>query len=439
MPKALIVPHAGYIYSGEIAAAAYARIVPARGRIRRVVLLGPCHRVPVRGLAISGADAFVTPLGNLRVDDDARSRALSLPQVCLLDASHEQEHSLEVQLPFLQVALGDVALVPFVVGDATSDEVADVLDLLWGGEETLIVVSSDLSHYLDYESAQRADAATCRAIESLTPEAIGRDQACGRVPIRGLLQLARRRSLRPETVDLRNSGDTAGPRDRVVGYGAWTFSEASPEAALPPEQREALLRLAAGSVRHGLKEGRPLPVRAEDHAPALRRDAACFVTLKHDGRLRGCIGSYEPRRPLAVEVAEHAFNAAFRDPRFPPLAASELPGLSLSLAVLGPTGDLAARDEADLIGRLRPGTDGLIVEEGNRRGLFLPAVWESLPDPKDFLRHLKNKAGLAADHWSPTLHFRRFGVEQIASEELADPASLWGEPASPWTAPPLRP
>jgi hypothetical protein len=220
-PKALIAPHAGYVYSGPVAASAYAPLRAARGRVERVVLLGPAHRVPLRGLALPAAGRFATPLGTVPLDREAAERALALPQVRRDDAPHALEHSLEVQLPFLQRVLGAFSLVPFAVGDASADDVAEVIELLWGGPETLVVVSSDLSHYHDYATARRLDAETARAIEALRPDALGPDSACGRVPIRGLLVVARRRGLRVRTVDLRSSGDTAGPRDEVVGYGAF--------------------------------------------------------------------------------------------------------------------------------------------------------------------------------------------------------------------------
>ncbi|HHO67686.1 MAG TPA: AmmeMemoRadiSam system protein B [Gammaproteobacteria bacterium] len=220
-PKALIVPHAGYIYSGPVAARAYARLKPLRSRIRRVVLLGPAHRVAFRGLAASSARYFATPLGLVPVDQAAVEQILSLPQVQVLDEAHRDEHSLEVQLPFLQTVLDDFSLVPLVVGDAEPGEVAEVLEQLWDGDETLFVISSDLSHYHDYETARTIDSATSRAIEQLHPEAIHYEQACGRNPLNGLLLAARRHGLQAHTLDLRNSGDTAGPRDRVVGYGAY--------------------------------------------------------------------------------------------------------------------------------------------------------------------------------------------------------------------------
>lgn len=222
-PKAIIAPHAGYPYSGPVAASAYARLRPLAQTVTRVVLLGPSHRVGFYGLAASSAEAFHTPLGDVPIDKAGVAEACRLPQVQVLDQAHQMEHSLEVHLPFLQEVLGAFSLVPLVVGDAGPQDVGEVLELLWGGPETLIVISSDLSHYHDYESARRLDRATTEAIEALRPEGVDPDGACGRNPINGLLYVARRHGLQVRTLDLRSSGDTAGPRDAVVGYGAYTF------------------------------------------------------------------------------------------------------------------------------------------------------------------------------------------------------------------------
>jgi hypothetical protein len=223
-PKAIIAPHAGYIYSGPIAASAYAQVAPLAAQIARVVLVGPAHYVPIRGLAASGAAAFATPLGEVAVDRAAMDSLRDLPQVAVRDDAHRREHSLEVQLPFLQTLLPRFAIVPLVAGDASYEEVREVVERLWGGPETLIVISSDLSHYYAYERARRLDAAAAAAIVALDPEAIGEEQACGRVPIGGLLLAARARGLSARSLDLRNSGDTAGPRGEVVGYGAFAFA-----------------------------------------------------------------------------------------------------------------------------------------------------------------------------------------------------------------------
>jgi AmmeMemoRadiSam system protein B len=222
VPKALIVPHAGYMYSGPIAASAYARLKVTANRISRVVLLGPSHRVALQGLALPGASAFATPLGTIALDMDAARTLLRLSQVQELPAAHRWEHSLEVQLPFLQTLFGDFKLVPLVVGDATAEQVAEALEVVWGGDETLIVISSDLSHYLPYETARRTDHATAEAIVKLRGP-LSSDEACGGIPVNGLLKAAKHHDLQPRLLDLRNSGDTAGDKSRVVGYGAFGF------------------------------------------------------------------------------------------------------------------------------------------------------------------------------------------------------------------------
>lgn len=220
-PKAIIVPHAGYIYSGPIAASAYARLQSVRNRISRVILIGPSHRVAFQGLAISEADYFASPLGNIALDRDAVAALLELPFVGYLDQAHALEHSLEVHLPFLQMSLRQFTLVPIVAGDASPQQVSRVLDKLWGGDETLIVISSDLSHYHEYATAKRLDQSTSQLIENLQYDQLSSDAACGKVPVSGLLKLLRDKSLRIKTIDLRNSGDTAGDKHRVVGYGAY--------------------------------------------------------------------------------------------------------------------------------------------------------------------------------------------------------------------------
>lgn len=441
VPKAIIAPHAGYIYSGPVAATVYARLAPARERIRRVILLGPCHRVPVRGLALPSVDFFATPLGNVPIDAEARERLADLPHVQVFDPTHREEHSLEVHLPFLQMVLGEFTLVPLVVGQASPDQVAGVLDLLWGGPETVIVISSDLSHYLDYSSAAAIDDRTRTAIERMDPAAIGDEQACGRLPIRGLLVTAKKRNLSVATVDIRNSGDTAGPRDRVVGYGAWVFVEPEAGATQPvpsradpfAEQTRALLarhgatllHLAAGSIEHGIATGAPLAVNTADYPAELREQGASFVTLKKNRQLRGCIGSLQAWRPLVEDVADNAFKAGFKDPRFPVLKGDEVLQLDLSISVLSPAVLIHFTDEADLLRQLRPNIDGLIIQDGPRRALFLPQVWEQLPQPVLFLNQLKRKAGLPENHWSKSFTAFRFITEGIAMGDLPNPQSVW--------------
>ena len=223
IPKAIVVPHAGYIYSGPIAATAYKQIIPIKDKINRVVLLGPSHRVAFSGLAVPEYDIFKTPLGNIPIDQKGIQLLEDLPQVIASDQAHREEHSLEVQLPFLQEILGDFSLVPLVVGDAERHDVAEVIKKFWGDEHTLIVISTDLSHYHSYNEAKRLDRLTSDAIQNLKPDLIDYDDACGRNGLKGMLTVAEENNLAVDILDLRNSGDTAGDKSRVVGYGAYVF------------------------------------------------------------------------------------------------------------------------------------------------------------------------------------------------------------------------
>ena len=402
--KALIVPHAGYVYSGATAGKAFALLAPLAGRIRRVVLLGPCHRVAVRGLAAPSVQAFATPLGSIPLDRKALDALAGLPQVVASDAAHAGEHSLEVQLPFLQTVLGGFELVPLAVGNASAAEVAEVLEHLWGGEETLIVISSDLSHFHGYHAAQGIDKATAESILAL--EQLGSfDQACGALPINGLLAVARRRGLGIERIAQCNSGDTAGDKARVVGYASFALYE--PEAE-PADPGPALLVRARNAIAAHLGQ----PTQEEADHPALASPAASFVTLTQGGALRGCIGSLEAHRPLDQDVRANAVAAAFRDPRFPPLTLAELPRTRVEVSLLTAPVPMLFSSEEDALRQLRPNVDGIILIAGHRRSTFLPQVWEQLPEPRQFLAHLKQKAGLPADWWSSEVQLQRYEVRK---------------------------
>ncbi len=422
-PKLLVVPHAGYVYSGDVAARAYAPLARWRGRITRVVLLGPVHRVPVRGLAAPTVGAFETPLGRVPLDRAALASLDDLRQMVRADLPHAQEHSLEVQLPFLQTVLGDAfTLVPLAVGQASPAEVAEVLERLWGGDETLIVISSDLSHYLPYAEAKARDAATVQRILQFATD-LDPHEACGAAPLNGALQAARRHGLVPRLLGLRNSADAAGlarpDRDRVVGYGAMAFDRAPVAAAADDEG--TLARSLVGAARHTIASALGLaPAAALPDHPALRRPGASFVTLHGaDGRLRGCVGRLEAFRALGEDVRANALAAAFEDARFAPLGAHEWAGLTVEVSVLAPPEPLAVRSEAEALAALRPGIDGVILEWRSARATFLPQVWQQLPDAAGFIGALKRKAGLAADFWAADLRLSRYRVRSFADHDLA--------------------
>ncbi len=404
-PKVLIVPHAGYVYSGAIAASGYSRLAPVAGKIRRVVLLGPAHRVAVRGLALPEAAKFATPLGEVVLDLAAIEAITELPQVLASEAAHALEHSLEVHLPFLQTVLGEFSLVPLVVGRATPEEVAQVLERLWGGPETLVVISSDLSHYLPYDDAREKDADSVARMLRLEA-GLDHEQACGATPVNGLLALARRRGLAAELLDLRNSGDTAGDKSRVVGYASLAFYEGPLPQPKKDERGEILLAAARGAI--GERFG-SAPFALESR-PWMREPGASFVTLTLGGDLRGCIGSLEAHRPLLEDVQSNAIAAAFRDPRFAPLNHHEFAKVRVEVSALSAAEPLLFENELHALSLLRPHHDGLILEYGRNRSTFLPQVWESLPAPEQFLAQLKRKAGLPADFWHDGMRLARYSV-----------------------------
>ena len=411
-PKALIVPHAGYIYSGQVAAHAFALLRPAMGIVKRVVLLGPCHRVAVRGLALPEATAFETPLGRVEVDAAAVAELKGLPQVSVNAATHAHEHSLEVQLPFLQQVLKGFKLVPLVVGQATREQVAEVLDRLWGGPETLIVISSDLSHYHPYDTARAIDRRTVQAIVGFRTD-IDHMQACGATPIVGFLETAKRRGMQPELLDARNSGDTAGGRDRVVGYASFAYWDQ--RADYQEEHGRTLLGLARASVANALQAGAEAAI---PDVPWLKERRATFVTLMQDAKLRGCIGSLQPMRALGEDVVANAAAAALADRRFSPLGRDDLARVEMEVSLLSvPTAVLFA-DEGELVAALRPGVDGLILASGDKRGTYLPQVWGEIPEPRQFLASLMQKAGIPADTRLTRCQVWRYQVRKWKESEL---------------------
>jgi hypothetical protein len=452
-PKILVVPHAGYVYSGATAARGYALLGPVAARIRRVVLFGPVHRVAVRGLAAPSAAtaAHATPLGAVRIDHEGMAPLRALPQVVFDDAPHAPEYSLEVQLPFLQAMLGEgFALIPLAVGDASPDEVAGVMDALWGGDETLFVISTDLSHFHAYDDATRIDRATAdRVLQRATD--IHPREACGARGLNGALLSARHRGLQPALVGLCNSGDTAGPKDRVVGYGAFAIpavpgpaggrTAADGQAAVEGNEGASLGAALLLRARNAIAQRLSLPALAEPPHPGLTQRGSTFVTL-HDAqhRLRGCIGRLEAVTTLDTDVRHNAVQAAFADPRFRPVRHEEWAGLRLEVSVLSPSEPLpGAPTQALALQGVEPGTHGLILEWRGHRATFLPQVWEQLPQPEAFMAALKRKAGLAPDFWAADVRLWRYRVGKHDGGPIATLAAATAAPAAqPATAASLQ-
>jgi MEMO1 family protein len=411
--KAVVAPHAGYIYSGLIAGTSFQSVAHLGNRITRVVLIGPTHRIYFSGIAVPAATGLATPLGTVPVDAAGVELALDDPEVHLLDAAYDGEHALEVELPFIQVLFPNAAVVPLIVGDVSPQAVERVLAALWGGPETLIVVSSDLSHYHDYEAARVLDLGTSQAIEVIAPARVDANGACGHRALAGLLRRAGELDLRATTRDLRNSGDTRGPRDRVVGYGSYTFEYAE-EARLNDAQRKSLIDAAYATLRHIAAKGRPPEVNVPSFSPPLRALRCTFVTIELEGRLRGCVGTLAPVAPLISDVVTNTYKSAMMDRRFKPMTPEEIAKARISISILSHMRPLPFAGEPDLLDRLRPSVDGLAIHDGSQRALFLPKVWDEMPSPREFLMRLKQKAGLPDAPLAPTATALRFTTETFA-------------------------
>ncbi len=424
-PKIIVAPHAGYIYSGPIAGTAYRTLEDSADTISRVVLVGPAHHVPFEGLATSSADAWETPLGTVPIDRQSIRKLQAVECFHVCDKGYANEHSLEVHIPFLQTVLKSFSLVPILVGNATADAISQALDIIWGGPETLIVISSDLSHFHEVNTARAHDTKTRHEIEMLKGESLTGRDACGYRGIAAALKQARKRDLRVTALDVRNSADTAGTPDRVVGYGAFAMEYAA-DAHLCAADRTTLANAAYRALEEAIATGKPPALPAETpSSPALAAIRATFVTLTIGGHLRGCIGSVAPHRPLLDDVIANAYRAGFADRRFSPLTMDELSRLDIDISILSHLRPITFESDRDLIAQLRPDIDGLVIEDGDRKALFLPSVWKSLPEADSFLARLKAKAGLPPSHWSDSLRAYRFTAEYF---EAARPAPTTATP-----------
>lgn len=410
--RAVVAPHAGYVYSGRTAGYAHKNLDPT---VKRVLVLGPTHRVGIEGMALTGADWQQTPLGRIKTDEEITGiLETEFSEVITAPIVHAQEHSMEVQLPFLQRHLtSDFTVVPLAVGQCDAEAVARVIRRFWHWPDTAIVVSSDLSHYLPYEEAQVQDQRTIEQILAGGPDLNGQ-QACGTYPLSGLMNFARSEDLSVKVLDACNSGDTAGDRQRVVGYAAIAWYPPENVAGPSPLTALAYNAIAQKFGQPGMDIG-GLETDA-DFVRSLDEPGATFVTITIDGQLRGCMGSIEADRPLREDLSKNALAAAFGDPRFPPLTAGEWEIADLEVSELTPLKPMVPQNsgqpltEAEVLSRLRPGVDGVLLRFGPRRATFLPQVWEQLPEPQRFLSHLKAKAGLPGDFWDPNIEVETYQV-----------------------------
>jgi MEMO1 family protein len=432
-PYAFVSPHAGYVYSGQSAAYGYTNLqkAPADAQ-RRVFVLAPSHRAYLDGVSVGNYSAYKTPLGTVPIDQEVVDRLAALPDVTRSPQSHQMDHAMEVQLPFLQETVVNFKLVPVMFGDISGGQLADIIASCWQVGD-LIVVSSDLSHFHPYDKARELDQLSHDAVLSQQPRRIESCEACGRTGIAALLEIARRQGWQPSLAHYCNSGDTAGDKNRVVGYATYLFY---PEQKGQSRQKAQQLNMAIGKQPMDTKpdstnEQPDLPSLVRRHLekklagktgvnadavteefPSLNKKGATFITLTKAGQLRGCIGSLVAHRRLTDDLLENGLSAATKDHRFPPVTLAEMAEIRVEVSLLSEPQPLLYRDAQDLLTCLKPGIHGVILQKNGHRSTFLPQVWEQIPDPATFLNHLCRKAGLSGDCWQDNPQISTYTVEK---------------------------
>lgn len=403
-PKIIVSPHAGYRFSGPVAGIGFATIDK---NAKRVILIGPSHRKYFNGISIPDVDAYETPLGNIPLDKKTIAKLRSNAMVHAHADAHSQEHCLEVQLPFLKIVLSDFKIIPIIVGDIKNHK--EVSDLLFPliDDKTLVVISSDFSHYQSHEEAKRTDA---RSIETIMKSNLeGFLDACGENPLRIAMHLAGKMNLEPKLLDVRNSFETAKlDHSQVVGYASIVYlsktNGSSDEKAnkqvssdLSKEEKDFMLKLARDALNKAVRGEKP--PSPKDIPAAAQTISGCFVTLTKKGNLRGCIGYIEGIKPLYQAIIDNAKNSALGDPRFPNVSPDELKSLKVEVSVLTKPVSIDYTDIEDLLSKIEVGIDGIILRKGHRQSTYLPQVWDQLPDKVEFLEHLAMKAGLDRNDW----------------------------------------
>jgi AmmeMemoRadiSam system protein B/AmmeMemoRadiSam system protein A len=418
--RLLICPHAGYVFSGPVAGKGYATL---DRNVTTVILLGPSHHAWFEGLAVPKETAFRTPLGDVPLDQNRIKRLLANPDVHVNSEAHEPEHSIEAQVPFLQVMLKKFSIVPILTGKITPERAAEIIFPLID-DQTAVIASSDLSHFKAQEEARKIDDRSIATVTSCNTA--GFLDACGEMPIRIVMTIAKKKGLSPRMLDARTSYETYpqyGSNDRVVGYTSIVYVKEGPAQKVLPEiipkatgltreTKDFLLSLARRSLNAAVKGEKP-PV--PENIPAItKEDRGCFVTLTINGELRGCIGYIEPIAPLYKAVIENAKSAALSDPRFPRVSAGELSRIQVEVSVLTKPEVLAYTGPQDLISKLIPNIDGVILQKGMHQSTYLPQVWEHFSNDKTaFLQNLSLKAGMDADGWK-TATVKRYRAEHFS-------------------------
>ncbi len=404
--RAVIVPHAGLIYSGQLA---YEGISQLDKSIKNIFIFAPSHRVPLGGLALTGYDEWKTPLGTIKVNQETNKVLEEKFEAKIFDEAFAEEHSVEIEVPAIQHLFEDVKIIPVLVGRVNPQKITDIISEYYDDKEYGFIISSDLSHFLDDKKAQKIDGETARMIESGDIHELRYDQACGAIGIYGLVEFANKRRFSLIRINLINSSLVSGNKSSVVGYGSWFLYEGSKNKFIKEYYSEYLLKLCRNIILSKFNKGTLYTA----HAPVFNQLGACFVTLKKNNNLRGCIGSIIAHQSLINDIVQHSKDAAFHDPRFNPVEENEVDSLTIDISILSEPEQMRFKDEQDLLEQIVPFRDGIIIKDKFYQAVYLPSVWEDLPDKVMFLNSLKMKAGLPPEYFSKTFEAYRFSTVYI--------------------------
>lgn len=413
--RLVIAPHAGYIYSGQLMSESIGYLPKD---IKNVFIIAPSHHAMFIGLALSNYDRWQTPLGDIELNREINGILESEFSCHYIDDAFDQEHAVEVEVPFIQYRFPkDVRIIPILTGRVVPQKIAEIINRFYDDPQNAFVISSDLSHFLKSDQARRLDEETAQMIEDRNISRFQTDQACGALGIAGSILFAQKRNFSLIRAGMCNSGDITGDRTRVVGYGSWFLSEKSKEHYFKEYYSDQIRDYVRKAISFGLKERSKMKRSDLDNIPpAFEQRGACFITLEINGNLRGCIGSILAREPLIDDLLSHSWNAAFGDPRFEPLSKEEFDKITISISLLSSPVPLRFKNEKEMKDQIRPFKDGLIISDGYRRAVYLPSVWDQLPDKDQFLRNLKMKAGMSPDHFSSTFEASVFTTEYITEK-----------------------
>lgn len=409
--RAIIVPHAGYIYSGLLACEGFHYLDK---NVKNIFIIAPSHHLFLTKPALLDYNEYETPLGKININQEIYNTLISELGCEYNNEAYEKEHSVEVQIPFIQYFYKNVNIIPILVSYGLTNDVKEIIERFYGDKNNAFVISTDLSHFHEEKEAENIDTLTATMIELIGTDKFNHQQACGSAGICGLVNFARENKYSLIRLGMMNSSAITQNPEKVVGYGAWILYEDITAEFIKKYYTSEVIDVCKKSITAKLKQqkteiGNDLPT-------VFKEFGAAFVTLQKDNKLRGCIGSIIPHQPLIVDLAQHAYDAAFNDNRFSPLTLEEYEDTSISVSLLSPPTQIEFENEEDLMNKIKPFKDGIIIKDDNKQAVFLPSVWEQLPDKRVFMTHLKMKAGMEPNHFSETFEAFKFSAVYIKED-----------------------